>query len=89
MTKPVGDLGELQLQFWANFVDYCKAVARDNDIALRKPLAQNWYDVPVNGTDYHLSYTVTRSKYLTLQLNSSLKLIRRKLKRKLKQKKIR
>lgn len=39
---------------------------RECDIALRKPLAQNWYDVPVNGADYHLSYTVTRSKYLSL-----------------------
>lgn len=29
-------------------------------------MAQNWYDIPVNGADYHLSYTVTRSKYLSL-----------------------
>lgn len=29
-------------------------------------MAQNWYDVPVNGADYNLSYTVTRSKYLSL-----------------------
>ncbi len=64
--KPIGDLGELQLQFWSNFVEYCRAEGRDADIALRKPLAQNWYDVPVNGADYNLSYTVTRSKYLSL-----------------------
>ena len=64
--KLVGDLGELQLTFWSNFVEYCKAEGRDTDIALRKPLAQNWYDIPVNGADYHLSYTVTRSKYLSL-----------------------
>lgn len=65
-SKPVGDLGELQLKFWSRFVEYCKEEGRDTDIALRKPLAQNWYDIPVNGSDYHLSYTVTRSKYLSL-----------------------
>lgn len=65
-AKPVGDLGELQLQFWTSFVDYCKQEGREGDIALRKPSAQNWYDVPVNDADYHLSFTVTRSKYLSL-----------------------
>lgn len=65
-VKPVVDLGELQLQFWTKFVDYCKQEGRDEDIALRKPLAQNWYDIPVNNADYHLSFTVTRSKYLSL-----------------------
>ncbi|MFR0960283.1 DUF4268 domain-containing protein [Streptococcus salivarius] len=65
-SKPVGDLGELQLKFWSSFVEYCKEEGRDTDIALRKPLSQNWYDIPVNGSDYHLSYTVTRSKYLSL-----------------------
>lgn len=65
-TKFVGDLGELQLQFWTDFVEYCKQEGREGDLALRKPFAQNWYDVPVNGADYHLSFTVTRSKYLSL-----------------------
>lgn len=64
--KPIGNLERLQLKFWTEFVEYCKAEGRECDIALRKPLAQNWYDVPVNGADYHLSYTVTRSKYLSL-----------------------
>ena len=64
--KPIGNLERLQLKFWTEFVEYCKAEGRESDIALRKPLAQNWYDVPVNGADYHLSYTVTRSKYLSL-----------------------
>ena len=65
-SKPVGDLGELQLKFWSSFVEYCKEEGRDTDIALRKPLSQNWYDIPVNDADYHLSYTVTHSKYLSL-----------------------
>ena len=66
LAKPVDALGELQVQFWTKFVDYCKQEGRDEDIALRKPLAQNWYDVPVTNADYHLSFTVTRSKYLSL-----------------------
>lgn len=65
-SKHEGNLGELQLQFWTKFVEYCKQEGKDGDIATRKPLAQNWYDVPVSGADYNLSYTVTRSKYLTL-----------------------
>lgn len=65
-NKLVGDLGEFQLQFWINFVEYCKQEGREGDLALRKPFAQNWYDVPVSGADYHLSFTVTRSKYLSL-----------------------
>lgn len=64
--KPIGDLERLQLKFWTEFVEYCKAEGRESDIALRKPLAQNWYDVPTNCADYHLSYTVTWSKYLSL-----------------------
>ena len=66
LTKPVGDLGELQLQFWTGFVEYCKQEGRETDIARYKPLAQNWYDVPVSDADYHLSFTVTRSRYLSL-----------------------
>lgn len=64
--KHEGNLGELQLQFWTKFVEYCKQEGKDGDIATRKPLAQHWYDVPVSGADYNLSYTVTHSKYLTL-----------------------
>lgn len=65
-SKHEGNLGELQLQFWTKFVEYCKQEGKGGDIATRKPLAQHWYDVPVSGADYNLSYTVTHSKYLTL-----------------------
>ena len=60
------DLGAAQLQFWTAFVDYCRTNGRGEDIASRKPLTQNWYDIPVGAIDYHLSFTVTRNKYLTL-----------------------
>jgi len=65
-SKHEENLGELQLQFWTKFVEYCKQEGKDGDIATRKPLAQHWYDVPVSGADYNLSYTVTHTKYLTL-----------------------
>lgn len=64
--KVEGNLGELQLQFWTSFVNYCKQKEGSKDIAVRKPAAQNWYDVPVNASDYHISFTVTRSKYLAI-----------------------
>lgn len=69
-SKTIGGLGELQLDFWSNFVEYCKEAGRDTDIAIHKPLAQHWYDIPANGVDYHFSYTVTRSKYLSLLIYS-------------------
>lgn len=66
VKKTEGNLEELQLRFWSRFVEYCKEEGREKDIALRKPLAQHWYEVSVKGADYNLQYTVTRSKYLTL-----------------------
>lgn len=59
-------LGNKQLKFWMNFVEYCNQEGRDDDIASRKALAQNWYDIPVGADDFHLSFTITRSKYLSL-----------------------
>lgn len=60
------DLGAAQLRFWTAFVDYCRANGRGDDIASRKPLMQNWYDISVGAADYHLSFTVTRNKYLSV-----------------------
>lgn len=59
------ELGNQQLQFWTQFVEYCKNYGRD-DIASRKPLVQNWYDITVPNANFHLSFTVTRGKYITL-----------------------
>lgn len=63
---PKNDLGTAQLQFWTAFVDYCRANGRGEDIASRKPFAQNWYDISVGAADYHLSFTITRNKYLSV-----------------------
>ena len=32
----------------------------------RKPLGQNWYDVPVNAPDFIISYTLTYGKYISI-----------------------
>lgn len=60
-----GELGNNQLLFWKGFVNYCKEKGRE-DITSRKPMNHNWYDIPVLNADFHFSFTVTRSKYITL-----------------------
>lgn len=53
-----GDVLEQQLAFWEGFVEYCNNQGR-YDLSSRKPLGQNWYDVPVNAPDFIISYTLT------------------------------
>ncbi|MGX8852368.1 DUF4268 domain-containing protein [Amedibacillus sp. YH-ame10] len=60
------ELGNHQLMYWTNFVDFCKQKNREEDIASRKPYAQNWYDIPVINADFHFSFTLTKGKYLSL-----------------------
>lgn len=58
-------LEKKQCQFWTNFVEYCKSQER-NDIAARKPSGQNWYDISIGANDFYISYTITRSKYISI-----------------------
>jgi hypothetical protein len=60
------ELGTQQMKFWARFVDYCNQEDRGEDIASRKPLPQNWYDIAVSDADFQLEFTLTRGKYLSL-----------------------
>lgn len=62
-------LEKKQLEFWTDFVDYCNNKNR-TDIAVRKPFGQNWYDIIVGANDYHLSFTLTRNKYMTILIYS-------------------
>lgn len=64
-SREYSSLDMQQKTFWVNFVNHCIGKGRE-DIAGRKPLVQNWYDVPVGADDFHLSFTVTRSKYISL-----------------------
>ncbi len=56
------ELGTQQMKFWTRFVDYCNQEDRGEDIASRKPLSQNWYDIPVSDADFQLEFTLTRGK---------------------------
>lgn len=60
------ELGTQQMKFWTRFVEYCNNEGRAEDIALRKPAPQNWYDIPVYDADFMLGFTLTYGKYLSL-----------------------
>ena len=66
ITTETQELGNQQLLFWTKFVEYCRQEGRGEDIASRKPLIQNWYDIPITDADFHISFTITRGKYLSL-----------------------
>ncbi|MDO5406522.1 MAG: DUF4268 domain-containing protein [Eubacteriales bacterium] len=66
LTDTNQELSNQQLMFWTKFVKYCEKENRAEDMASRKPCAQNWYDIPVTDADFHLSFTLTRGKYLSL-----------------------
>lgn len=59
------DIMEQQRAFWTHFVGYCNQNGR-GEIVTRKPAAQNWYDIPVNAPDFHLSFTLAYGKYLSI-----------------------
>ena len=64
-THEYSSLDEQQKAFWVNFVKYCNDRDRE-DIVGRKPLVQNWYDIPGGANDFLLQFTITRSKYVSL-----------------------
>lgn len=64
-THEYSSLDEQQKAFWVNFVKYCNDHDRE-DIVGRKPLVQNWYDIPVGANDFLLQFTITGSKYVSL-----------------------
>lgn len=60
------ELGTQQMKFWTRFIDYCNQEDRGEDIASRKPFPQGWYHVSISDADFHLEFTLTRGKYLSL-----------------------
>ncbi|WP_147291421.1 DUF4268 domain-containing protein [Clostridium putrefaciens] len=60
------ELGTQQMKFWTRFIDYCNQEGRGEDIASRKPFPQGWYHIPISDADFHLEFTLTRGKYLSL-----------------------
>ncbi|GEN57199.1 hypothetical protein GCM10012290_18790 [Halolactibacillus alkaliphilus] len=59
---------DLQLDFWTNFVNYCAEIGRTDDIGSRKPLRQNWYDVSIGKTGYHVFLNIIGKSTLRIGL---------------------
>lgn len=59
---------DLQLDFWTNFVNYCAEIGRSEDIGSRKPLRQNWYDISIGKTGYHVFLNIIGKSTLRIGL---------------------
>lgn len=57
---------DLQLDFWTNFVQYCAENGRAEDIGSRKPFSQNWHDVTISKSDYHVFFSITGKSTLRI-----------------------
>lgn len=65
-TRELSDGDYKRMDFWSNFVTYCKSIGRDTDIASRKPSSDNWYDVTISNPDYHIFFQLYRQKALCI-----------------------
>lgn len=59
---------KMLLNFWTAFVEYCKSIGRDVDIARRKPLARSSYDITLAQPDYHVLLTISHGNTLSVGL---------------------
>ena len=60
------ELEKQRLKFWTGFVNYCKNNGYGDSIAKRKPSIDGWYTIPVGAADYHVEFSITRSRFLSL-----------------------
>jgi hypothetical protein len=56
----------LRYDYWNNFVEYCKIIGRDKDIATHKPSYDDWYDVTFRNPDYHMFFQLYHRKILRI-----------------------
>lgn len=73
------ELEKQQDLFWANFIEYCQSKNRE-DIINRKPWHQ-WYVVSYT-SDFHIEFTLTRNKYVTIVIYANNPDIFRRLEQK-------
>lgn len=66
-SENLSDLRSLYLDFWTNFVNFCKEKGRD-DIASRKPKSRNWYNMTIGSRDYHIFLQVFKENTLRIGL---------------------
>jgi len=65
-TRDRSERHYLRYDFWNNFVEYCQAHGRAEDIASRKPSYDDWYDVTIGSRDYHIFFQLVRQKILRI-----------------------
>lgn len=65
-TRNLSDRHYRHMDFWSDFVDYCKSIGRGEDIASRKPSYDDWYDVTTGSRDYHIFFQLYRQKTLRI-----------------------
>lgn len=65
-TRVLSERHLLRMDFWTNFVQYCRNNGRGEDIASRKPSYDNWYDISVGNPNYHIFFQLVRKKILRI-----------------------
>jgi len=71
--EPSRDLSDRQyfyMDFWSNFVEYCRTIGRGDDIAVRKPSYDSWYNVTIGSRDYHLFFQLADMKILRIAVHA-------------------
>lgn len=66
ITRELSERHLLRMDFWTNFVQYCRNNGRGEDIASRKPSYDDWYDVSVSSPNYHIFFQLVRKKILRI-----------------------
>ena len=60
------ELEKQRLSFWGDFVDFCNEQGLGETIAKRDASTDYWYAITVGTSEFHLEFTVPRSKYLVI-----------------------
>jgi len=65
-TRELTERHFLRIDFWTNFVQYCRNNGRGDDIASRKPSYDDWYDVSVSNPNYHIFFQLVKRRTLRI-----------------------
>lgn len=65
-TRELSERHLLRMDFWSKFVQYSRNNGRGEDIASRKPSYDDWYDVSVSSSNYHIFFQLVRKKILRI-----------------------
>lgn len=57
-----------KFEFWNRFVEYCRLNGRAEDIAVRKPRSDGWYDVPIGCREYYVFFQILGKQRLLIGL---------------------